>query len=154
MKGYVWAWVLIQSSSALVLFHNLGVLTDKRYFNSCYCKYHQEIVEIKVKFNNMCASVVHHGLQNSIYKCACFSLCANPINGNFGLATITCQATSHTFAKIFNLWGRPYAPKFQAKNGLLVWSVLRAIVQNVAFIFYHFVIGHFHGIVYTKGITI
>ncbi len=28
MKRYVWAWVLIQSSSALVLFHNLGALND------------------------------------------------------------------------------------------------------------------------------
>jgi hypothetical protein len=26
MKGYVWAWVLIQSSCALVLFHNFGAL--------------------------------------------------------------------------------------------------------------------------------
>jgi hypothetical protein len=28
MKGYVWAWVLIQSSGAMVLFHNFGVLDD------------------------------------------------------------------------------------------------------------------------------
>jgi hypothetical protein len=47
-------------------------------FNSCYCKYHQEMVEIKVGFNNMHVVGVHHGLQNSTCKCRHLSLCANP----------------------------------------------------------------------------
>jgi hypothetical protein len=31
MKGYVWAWVLMQSSGALVLFHSLVALDDKSF---------------------------------------------------------------------------------------------------------------------------
>ncbi len=69
------------------------------------------MVEIKARFNNMRASVVHHGSQNSNYKCGCLSLCANPINGNFGLGIVTSQATSHTFAKISNLWEKTLCPK-------------------------------------------
>ncbi len=68
------------------------------------------MAEIKVGFNNMHAFAVHHGSQNSIYKCGCFSLCANPINGNFGLANVTFQPTSHTFAKISNLWEKTLCP--------------------------------------------
>jgi hypothetical protein len=30
-------------------------------FNSCCCRYHHEMLDIKVEFNNMRVLVVHHG---------------------------------------------------------------------------------------------
>jgi hypothetical protein len=50
-------------------------------FNSCCYKYHQEMAEIKVGFNNMHVASVHHGLQNSTCTCGCMSLCANLATG-------------------------------------------------------------------------
>jgi hypothetical protein len=69
----------------LITFSKLKLYFVKnlRDFNSCYGKYHQKMVEIKVGFNNMHIVGVHHGLQNSTRKCRCLSLCANPKIGTF-----------------------------------------------------------------------
>ncbi len=71
-------------------------------FNSC-CKYHQEMVEFKARFNNMHTIAIHHGLQNSTCKCKCFFLCANFVDGTFQHGAFSCQATTHAFERIFDL---------------------------------------------------
>jgi hypothetical protein len=40
MKGYVWAWVLTQSSGALVVFHSLGALNDKSFISHHHHPHH------------------------------------------------------------------------------------------------------------------
>jgi hypothetical protein len=46
-------------------------------FNSCCCRYHQEIMDIKVGFNNMKASFLHHG-GDEFFTYGCEAICANP----------------------------------------------------------------------------
>ena len=50
-------------------------------FNTCCCKYHQDMIEIKVGFNNMRALAIHRQGLNSPCICSCESICENPING-------------------------------------------------------------------------
>ncbi len=85
-------------------------------FNSCYCKYHQEMAEIKVGFNNMCVANVHHGLQNSTCTCGCMSLCANLATRTFWQGIVTCQATPHTFEKTFDPCEKTICPKTLGKK--------------------------------------
>jgi hypothetical protein len=59
------------------------------------------MVEIKSRFNNMHAIAIHHGLQNSTFKCKCLFFGANPIDGTFQHGTFSCQATTHAFEKDF-----------------------------------------------------
>jgi hypothetical protein len=85
-------------------------------FNSCCCKYHQEMAEIKVGFNNMCLANVHHGLQNSTCTCGCMSLCANLATETFRQGIVTCQVMSHTFEGAFDLWEKTLCPKTIGEN--------------------------------------
>jgi hypothetical protein len=48
MKGYVWAWVLIQSSSALVLFHNFGALDDKIFVCHHHHPHHTSMCSVSL----------------------------------------------------------------------------------------------------------
>ncbi len=108
-------------------------------FNNC-CKYHQEMVEIETRFNNMHATTIHHGLQNSTCKCKCFFLCANSIDGTFQHGTFSCQATTHAFEWIFYLHQKRFcALRLLVRNGSIL-NVSRLIVRVVASIFCQFAI--------------
>ncbi len=99
------------------------------------------MVEIKVGFNKyacLCNSSWLAKLHLQMWMP--FALCKSR---QWKLCIGDCYLSSHLPLKHlqrFLTYGRrPCAPKLQAKNGL-VYSMLGVIVQNVAFIFYHFVI--------------
>jgi hypothetical protein len=73
-------------------------------FNSCCCKYHQEMAEIVIGFNNMRAHSVH--LEGGEGPCTwgCDFVCCKPIEGNVASRVVTCQAAFHTYKHSSELW--------------------------------------------------
>jgi hypothetical protein len=74
------------------------------------------MTKINLGFNNMWASSVHHGLQNSTYTCGCLSLCVNPPFGTFQQGIVSYQVTSHTFEKASDMWQKHLCPKAQGQK--------------------------------------
>jgi hypothetical protein len=134
-----------------ISFHNLKpyFMKNLQDFNSCYCKYHQEMVEIKVGFNNMHALQFIMARKTPSTSVGASHFVQIPSMETLGWQLLLVKPPPTHLQRFLTYGRRPYAPKFQAINGL-IWSVLGVIVQNVAFVFYHFVIGRFHGILYTK----
>ena len=87
-------------------------------FNTC-CKYHQELIEIKVGFNNLRAPRVHQQGLNSPCACCCESICGNPIKRAGQGQRVSCQTKLLTiptdlvqiYRKSFNV------PKSRETNG-------------------------------------
>jgi hypothetical protein len=92
-------------SQAKALFRKL------KDFNTCCCKYHQEMIEIKVGFNNLRAPTVHQEGLNSPCACCCETICGNPINGAGQGQGVSCQATYHTYKSCSDLWEKFLCPK-------------------------------------------
>jgi hypothetical protein len=82
-----------------IAFHKLKPYYVKKLndFNSCCCKYHQEMMEIKVGFYNMKASNVHQGYDVPFCTCGCEAICANPGHGIAIGPIVSCQALKHTY---------------------------------------------------------
>ena len=90
-----------------------------RDFNTFCCKYHQEMIEIKVGFNNMRTQAVHQQGLNSPCACSCESICGNPINGAGQGQGVSCQVGYHTYKSCSDLWEMFYVPKSRDMNGLV-----------------------------------
>ena len=92
-------------------------------FNTCCCKYHQEMIEIKVGFNNLRAPTVHQQGLNSPCACACETICGNPIDGAGQGQGVSCQATYHTYKGCSDLWEKFLCPKVRGHE----WFSLKCL---------------------------
>jgi hypothetical protein len=80
-------------------------------FNSCCCKYHEEMLEIKVGFNNMWVMQVHVGSSNQPCSCGFYNVCLNPSKGCVLGTKVICWAHHHVYRRISKLWGLFLCPK-------------------------------------------
>jgi len=79
-------------------------------FNTCCCKYHQEMVKIKDGFN-MRSTDVHHGDDHhSSCSCQCDSICTRPVNNSLVQDIVTCQGIHHIFKRSMDLWSQSFCP--------------------------------------------
>jgi len=74
------------------------------------------MMDIKVGFNNMRASIVHHGGDVELCTCGCEVICANPRHGLAIGPTMPCQAAKHMYQTNSNLWSNSLRPKKIGKN--------------------------------------
>jgi hypothetical protein len=79
-------------------------------FNSCCCRYHQEMVEIKLGFNNMRVAHVHLDSTNEPCMCGHDNVCSNPPN-SVVVESLTCQAHHHVYKRNSSLWELYLCPK-------------------------------------------
>ncbi len=74
-------------------------------FNTCCCKYHQEMVKIKDGFN-MRSTDDHH----PSCSCQCDSICTRPVNNSLVQGIVTCQGIHHIFKRSMDLWSQSLCP--------------------------------------------
>ncbi|CAM6002456.1 unnamed protein product [Sphagnum balticum] len=74
-------------------------------FNTCCCKYHQEMVKIKDGFN-MRSTDDHH----PSCSCQCDSICTRPVNNYLAQVIVTCQGIHHIFKRSMDLWSQSLCP--------------------------------------------
>ena len=74
-------------------------LTD---FNSCCCRYHQEMQEITTGFMNMRSQKVHVEASESSYGCWCAGLCTNFGPSTTGEGVVSCQVARHRYTPKLN----------------------------------------------------
>lgn len=107
-------------------------------FNNC-CKYHQEMVEMKVWFNNMRVFSTYW-LAWLCLHVGCLSLHANLISGPFWQGIVNCQTMFHVFEKNSDLWQKTLCPKVLGHK----WFNLDCVKGKcliVVSIFYQFTLG-------------
>jgi hypothetical protein len=66
-------------------------------FKTCYCKYHQKMVELKDGFNNMRLIVVHPGDDHLSCHCQCDPICTRPTTNSIVQGIVACQGIHHVF---------------------------------------------------------
>jgi hypothetical protein len=70
------------------------------------------MLDIKAKFNNMKASVVHHESQDGKFcTYGCEAICVNLGHGTPIDKIVSCQATKHIYHSTFDLWSNLLCPK-------------------------------------------
>ena len=95
-----------QDPVSFVAFKRLKPFFIKRLtdFNSCCCKYHQEMQEITLGFNNMRSTKVHVQAGESSCGCFCASVCTNLGSSDAAEGRVTCQVARHKFKRSSELW--------------------------------------------------
>ncbi|KAG0631145.1 hypothetical protein M758_1G230800 [Ceratodon purpureus] len=88
-------------------------LTD---FNSCCCKYHQEMQEITLGFQNMRTNKVHIEAGESGCTCGCASICTNFGESTMGEGPVTCQVSRHRYKRSSELWEQSLCPRLQGSE--------------------------------------
>jgi hypothetical protein len=81
-----------------------------RDFNSCCCRYHQEMVEITLGWNNMRAVNVHISNGDLACSCGCATMCGMPTSGDGASGPVQCQSLAHTYKQSTKLWERTLCP--------------------------------------------
>ena len=95
-------------------------------FNTYCCKYHQEMIEINVGFNNLRAPIVHQQDLNSPCACCYESICGNPINEAGQGQGVSCQTTYHTYKSSSSSWEKFLYPKVKGHE----WFNLKCLMGN------------------------
>lgn len=81
-------------------------------FNTCCCKYHQQMLQIKIGFNNLRSSSSHNGDNHSSCECFCDVVCSNPVeHSTSSIGSVTCQANLHVYKGITHLAEASLCPK-------------------------------------------
>lgn len=103
-----------------------------RDFNSCCCRYHQEMEEITMGFNNMRAGKFHLGVGVDSCSCWCPDLCCRARDGGELTGVVACQSKNHTYKRSSHLWEQCLCPR---ENGSQ-WHNLKCVkgeCQNCGF---------------------
>ena len=103
-----------------------------RDFNSCCCRYHQEMEEITMGFNNMRAGKFHLGVGVDSCSCWCPDLCCRARDGGELTGVVACQSKNYTYKRSSHLWEQCLCPR---ENGSQ-WHNLKCVkgeCQNCGF---------------------
>jgi hypothetical protein len=73
------------------------------------------MMDIKVGFNNMKASIVHHA-GDELSTRGCETICVNPGHRAVVGPIVSCQVTKHTYQPNFDLWSNVLCPKKMGHN--------------------------------------
>ena len=95
-----------------------------RDFNSCCCRYHQEMAEITIGFNNMRSVKFHLDSGAISCTCGCESMCCNPVSrSGTAVGVVICQSVHHTYSRNTHLWETALCPIPSGTN----WHALECI---------------------------
>ena len=95
-----------------------------RDFNTCCCRYHMQMAEITIGFNNMRGGKFHFEDDSISCACGCDSVCSNILAGTETEGPVACQAKHHRYRRSTHLWEQSLCPWLPGSD----WHALTCVM--------------------------